>query len=86
MRIITFKSENAPEEKRWVAYWLVDKKEPTPDKKQAPPSKEGIMPYSFWGSTEDEAISKAQRGWSTSFGKGEALKVAVSAVRTRVRA
>ncbi|AHC30581.1 hypothetical protein CC53_gp164 [Rhizobium phage vB_RleS_L338C] len=86
MKIITFKSENAPPEKRWVAYWLVAKKEETPPTKKAPPSKEGIMPYSFWGTSEEEAVSKAQIGWNTSFGKGEALKAAVSTVRVRVRA
>lgn len=86
MKIITFHSENAPENRSWVAYWLVPMKE-VPDKVWK--DKEGIMQYSFFGSTEQEVIDKAQTGWDTSFGKSEKLKrdlaAAVSTVRKRTR-
>jgi hypothetical protein len=100
MKIITFNSSNAPPEKAWVAYWLVPVKEPkittqiSPDyadpaldaAEQAKPSKEGIMPYSFWGTSEDEALTKAQAAWDTSFGKEEKLQKDLATVRTRKRA
>lgn len=88
MKILTFSSQNAPPEKAWVAYWQVPVKEVLgkPMLGKAPPSKEGIMPYSFWGSTEEEAIAKAQEGWDTSFGKEEKRQRELSTVRTRKRA
>jgi hypothetical protein len=81
-----------------VAYWLVDvkpsndPKKTSPDyadpalaKEQAAPSKEGIMPYSFWGASEIEAQAKAQNAWDKSFGKQEKHQRDLASVRTRKR-
>lgn len=86
MRIITYSSENAPPERKWGAYWLVPIKE-KPDKVYA--SKEGIMQYSFFASTEEDVIKLAQKGWDTSFGKAayerRLREAAVAGARKRTR-
>lgn len=49
MKIITYKSENAPASIRWCAKWLSGK---------------NLLPIAFTAPTEQEAIGKAERWWA----------------------
>jgi hypothetical protein len=82
VKIITYRSENAPAGREWLAKWLVPVR-PSKRTKGAldpadtetarvfptNPTREGFLPYSFVASTEDRAIAAAMDAWRSSFGK-----------------